>query len=138
MFAKNNSSKTTELSSVNIIASGTAITGDIRTEGDFRIDGHLQGTLVVKGKLVVGPNGQINGEVDCQHADVSGEIKGKINVIELLALRASAKINGDIVTGKISIEPDAQFTGNCSMGGMVKNIHAASDARESKKALAAN
>src|ERR1700758_4585260 len=128
MFSKTNNGKSADSASVNLIASGTVITGDIKTEGDFRIDGTLQGTLVVKGKLVVGSNGHIQGEIECQNADVSGEVKGRINVVELLALRATARINGDIITGKISIEPDAQFTGNCSMGGVVKNIqHAATD-----------
>lgn len=139
MFSKTTNSKSTDNTSVNLIASGTVITGDVKTEGDFRIDGTLHGTLTVKGKLVVGSNGHIQGEVECQNADVSGEVKGKINVIELLALRASAKINGDIITGKISIEPDAQFTGNCSMGGVVKNIqHTADEQASRKKAIAAN
>ena len=133
MFSKND--KNAEVFSVNLIATGTQITGDIKTEGDFRIDGHLDGTLVVKGKLVIGPHGVIKGEVDCQNADVSGEVRGKINVTELLALRASAKVTGDIFTGKISIEPDAQFTGNCSMGGVVKNMH--NDERAGKKVAAA-
>ena len=125
-------------SSVNLLAAGTAITGDVKSNGDFRIDGTLKGTLSVKGKLVVGPNGHIEGEIECQNADVSGEIKGKINVSELLMLRASAKINGDIFTGKISIEPDAQFTGTCSMGGIVKNIQASHESKPAGQKVAAN
>lgn len=124
--------------SVNLLATGTSITGDVKSNGDFRIDGTLKGTLSVKGKLVVGPNGHVEGEIECQNADVSGEIKGKINVSELLMLRASAKINGDIFTGKISIEPDAQFTGTCSMGGIVKNIQASHDTQSAGKKVAAN
>jgi len=145
MFSKTNNSKLTDGSSVNLIAAGTTITGDVKTEGDFRIDGTLHGTLIVKGKLVVGSHGHIQGEVECQNADVSGEVKGKINVTELLALRSTAKINGEISTGKISIEPDAQFTGNCNMGGgVVKNIqhknlqHTADEQASRKKAIAAN
>ncbi len=139
MFSKNNNSKSADSTSVNLIAAGTTITGEVKTEGDFRIDGTLHGTLNVKGKLVVGSNGLIKGEIECQNADVSGEVNGKINVNELLALRATGKINGDIFTGKISIEPDAQFTGNCSMGGVVKNIKQTADEQASrKKAVASN
>jgi len=140
MFSKSSNSNSVDSSSVNLIAAGTVITGDVKTEGDFRIDGTLNGTLIVKGKLVVGSNGQIQGEIECQNADVSGEVKGKINVTDLLALRATARINGDIFTGKISIEPDAQFTGNCSMGGVVKNIKntSADEQASRKKAIAAN
>ncbi|MBS1647084.1 MAG: polymer-forming cytoskeletal protein [Bacteroidetes bacterium] len=134
MFTK--SDKNAEVFSVNLIATGTQIVGDIKTEGDFRIDGSLEGSLLVKGKLVIGPHGVIKGEIECQNADISGEIRGKISVSELLALRASAKVTGDIFTGKISVEPDAQFTGNCSMGGVVKNIQH-SDERSGKKTVAA-
>jgi cytoskeletal protein CcmA (bactofilin family) len=116
MFSKNSKNMSSDGSSVNLLAAGTSIIGDVKSNGDFRIDGTLKGTLSVKGKLVVGPSGHIEGEIECQNADVSGEIKGKINVSELLMLRATAKISGDIFTGKISIEPDAQFTGTCSMG----------------------
>jgi len=139
MFSKNSKSTASDGSSVNLVASGTSITGDVKSNGDFRIDGTLHGTLVVKGKLVVGPTGHVEGQVECQNADVSGEIKGKINVSELLMLRATAKINGDIFTGKISIEPDAQFTGTCSMGGVVKNIqHASHDTQSAGQKVAAN
>ena len=120
------------------MAQGTSIVGDVKSNGDFRIDGTLKGTLSVKGKLVVGPSGHIEGQIECQNADVSGEIKGKINVSELLMLRSSAKINGDIFTGKIAIEPDAQFTGTCSMGGIVKNIQASHDTQSAGQKVAAN
>lgn len=122
--------------SVNLVANGTSITGDIKSNGDLRIDGVMTGTLIVKGKLVIGPSGRIEGEIECQNADVSGEIKGKISVSELLMLRSTAKINGDIYTGKISIEPDAQFTGTCSMGGVVKNIQHTHDTHSGQKAAA--
>lgn len=138
MFSKNSKNTGSDGSSVNLLAAGTSIVGDVKSNGDFRIDGTLKGTLSVKGKLVVGPNGHIEGQIECQNADVSGEIKGKINVSELLMLRASAKINGDIFTGKISIEPDAQFTGTCSMGGIVKNIQASHDTQPAGQKVAAN
>ncbi len=138
MFNKNATKNTSvEGTSINIIASGTQLTGDIKANGDFRIDGALKGTISVKGKLVVGPTGTIDGEIDCQNADVLGEIKGRINVSELLSLKSTAKLNCDIVTSKISIEPEALFTGNCSMGGVVKNIQANNDARSESKAKAA-
>jgi cytoskeletal protein CcmA (bactofilin family) len=119
MMVKNN---TTESSSVNIIGAGTIIDGDITTNGDMRIDGSLKGSINVKGKLVVGISGNIDGEIICQNADVSGTIKGKIAVSELLSLKASSKLTGDIITNKIAVEPGATFSGSCSMGGIIKDI----------------
>lgn len=117
-MAKNN----IETPSVNIIGAGTVIEGDITTNGDIRIDGSLTGSINVKGKLVVGATGSVEGEIICQNADISGNIKGKIGVAELLSLKASSKLNGDIITNKIAVEPGATFTGSCSMGGVIKDI----------------
>lgn len=130
---KSGKNTTVESTSVNLIGSGTQLTGEIKSNGDFRIDGTLKGNIDVKGKLVVGPQGSIEGEISCQNADISGLIKGKINVSELLTLKSTAKLSGDIITGKIAIEPDAQFTGTCSMGGVVKNIHGADKASAAKE-----
>ncbi len=118
-MAKDNSSETP---SVNLIGAGTVIKGDITTNGDIRIDGTLTGSISVKGKLVIGVSGTVDGEIICQNADVSGTIKGKVTIAELLTLKASAKLTGDIITNKIAIEPGALFSGSCSMGGIIKDI----------------
>jgi cytoskeletal protein CcmA (bactofilin family) len=118
-MTKNNGSEGT---SVNLIGAGTVIEGDVTTSGDIRIDGSLTGSIKVKGKLVIGVSGTIDGEVVCQNADISGSMKGKISVSELLSLKASAKLMGDIITNKIAVEPGATFTGSCSMGGVIKDM----------------
>ena len=130
MFQKVNKTSDSTATSINLIGNGTIINGDIKSNGDVRIDGTLKGNLSISGKLVVGPSGNIEGNIVCQNADVSGEIHGKVSVSELLSLKASSKLLGDIVTGKISIEPNATFTGTCNMGAVVKNISNATEPRE--------
>lgn len=130
MFQKINKNNSTDSASINLIGNGTNIVGDIKSNGDVRIDGILTGNISINGKLVVGSTGKIEGNILCQNADISGEINGKINVSELLILKASAKLLGDIITGKISIEPSATFTGTCSMGALVKNLTNANKPRE--------
>jgi len=105
----------TENPTINLISNGTDITGDIKSNGDIRIDGTLTGNLATKGKVVIGPTGRIKGEVVCKNSEVSGVIEGKISVGQLLNLKASSRITGDIVTSRLAIEPGARFTGNCSM-----------------------
>jgi len=105
----------TETAAINLIRKGPEITGDIRSTGDIRIDGTLTGNLNTKGKVVIGPTGKVNGEVICKNSEVSGLVEGKIVVNQLLILKVSSKILGDIVTSKLSIEPGAIFTGNCKM-----------------------
>lgn len=108
---------TPESNAINIIGSGTSITGDINSDGDIRIDGTLNGNLTIAGKVVIGQSGTINGEIQCKNSDVSGTIKGKIKVNELLSLKSTAIIHGDIITSKLAIEPNAVFTGTCNMDG---------------------
>ena len=105
----------TETPTINLISNGTDITGDVRSNGDIRIDGTLTGNLSTKGKVVIGTTGRIKGEVVCKNSEVSGVIEGKISVGQLLNLKASSKIIGDIATAKLAIEPGARFTGNCNM-----------------------
>lgn len=107
----------------NRILIGTEIVGDIKTNGDLRIDGLVKGTIQTKGKLVVGEKGTVEGEVKCKNSTVSGTIKGTIFVDELLTLHSSAKFKGDIQTGKLSVEPGAEFTGKCSMGAIIRELN---------------
>ena len=105
--------------SVNKLVQGTTVTGEINATGDFRIDGALKGTIVSKGRIVVGNTGEIEGELTCQNADISGKVSARVSVSELLTLKASAQVKGDIVTGKLAIEPGAKFSGSCNMDGNV-------------------
>ncbi len=105
----------TEPAAINLISLGTDITGDVKSTGDIRIDGSLTGNLNTKGKIVIGPSGKVNGEVVCKNSEVSGTVEGRIIVSQLLILKASSKIFGDIATSKLSIEPGAIFSGNCKM-----------------------
>ncbi|MGD9991862.1 MAG: polymer-forming cytoskeletal protein [Salinivirgaceae bacterium] len=105
----------TEQKQINIIGAGTSITGDINCSGDIRIDGNLTGNLFVQGKVIIGGSGTIKGEISCKNSEVEGKIEGKISVGELLSLKTTSSILGDIKTRKLAIEPGAQFTGNCTM-----------------------
>jgi cytoskeletal protein CcmA (bactofilin family) len=102
---------------INIIGSGTTIKGDIDCNGDMRIDGKVTGNLKISGKIVIGPTGDINGQITCKNSEIEGKVDGKIFVAELLVLKSTAAILGDISTTKLAIEPGATFTGNCKMDG---------------------
>ena len=103
--------------SINIISEGTKIKGDIIANGDIRIDGELLGNISAKSKLVIGPNGKIEGQIICNNIEISGYIKGKVTASELINMKSTSQIVGDISAGKLSIEPGAVFSGSCVMNG---------------------
>lgn len=121
---RNDVAKNSELNtpSINLIGAGTVIIGEVKSNGDIRIDGTVTGSVNSKGKVVIGSTGFVEGEIHCQNADVSGSIKGNVAVSELLTLKATANLTGDISTNKLAIEPGASFSGSCSMGAVVKDI----------------
>jgi len=104
---------------INSIMEGTSIEGEVRSDSNIRIDGRVKGIINVRGRLIVGTSGVVEGDVTCQSSDIEGTVMGKINCQDLLSLKATAKLTGDINTKKLAIEPGAIFTGNCSMGGGV-------------------
>jgi cytoskeletal protein CcmA (bactofilin family) len=106
----------TENNAINLLGVGTEISGDINSNGDIRIDGSLIGNLKTKGKVVVGETGSVKGEIVCKNSDIEGKIEGKVMVSELLSLKATSTIFGDIKAKRLAIEPGARFTGNCNMG----------------------
>ena len=113
----------TENSPINIITDGTVIKGDIIASGDFRLDGKLEGNIQLNGKLVIGDSGIVNGNVLCQNANIIGTVNGNLSVKELLSLHASARVRGDILINKLSIEPGAVFSGKCRMIDEVRSQH---------------
>ena len=105
-----------------MVAYGTIFEGDLKSEGDFRIEGTIKGTLITEGKVVVGNSGLVEGSLNCNNADVEGQIKGKLVVLETLSLRSSANVDGDVQTGKLAVEPGATFNANCQMKDAVKAL----------------
>ncbi|HRI29452.1 MAG TPA: polymer-forming cytoskeletal protein [Chitinophagales bacterium] len=100
---------------LNIIGQGTKITGAISCQGDIRIDGEVQGNITAYAKIVIGSSGMVLGDIVCENADVAGKIDGTIKVKELLNLKETATITGDISTHKLVIEAGAVFNGLCTM-----------------------
>lgn len=101
---------------INLISKGTTITGEIKSEGDIRIDGDLNGNINCTGRVVVGDTGKVVGEIICRNCEIAGYVKGKLQIGELINLKATSTVYGEIATDKLSIEPGAVFSGNCTMG----------------------
>ena len=103
--------------STNSLVRGTSVEGTITTESDIRIDGKLVGHLISKGKVIIGPSGEINGDIDCQNAMIEGHFSGRLVVHELLQIKETAKVEGEVQTNKLVVQSGSIFNVRCSMGG---------------------
>jgi cytoskeletal protein CcmA (bactofilin family) len=101
----------------NVLATGTTLTGKIETESDFRLDGRIEGEIICKGKIVIGPKGSVKGNITTVNAEIFGNVDGSIRVRERLVLKVSADIKGDIFIQTLEIEPGAKLNGSCTMSG---------------------
>ena len=99
----------------NTLATGTTVKGNIITETDFRLDGQVEGDISCNGKIVVGPKGQVIGNIVSSNAEILGEVEGSVRVSEKLVLQATANIKGDVFAQSLEIEPNARFNGVCNM-----------------------
>ena len=120
-----------QLGERKIIAKNTSVVGDISSDGDFRVDGKIEGTIKTSGRVVIGQEGVVTGTIDCTNADVEGTFSGKLIVDQVLSLKSTANISGEVTLGKLSVEPGAAFNATCTMKGTVKVMQ--NEGKENKK-----
>tara|TARA_B100001769_G_scaffold273083_1_gene268608 strand:+ start:689 stop:1162 length:474 start_codon:yes stop_codon:yes gene_type:complete len=111
-----------DTNTIDRIAEGTTIEGAVNSTKSIRIDGKVKGSVFCAGRVVVGKTGLIEGEVDCDSADVEGTLNSTVKVKGLLELKSTAVINGDSQVGKLKVDPGAEINGKLDMGGTVKSI----------------
>lgn len=104
-----------ESASVSRISAGTVIKGEIISPNDIRIDCVFEGTLKVKGKVVVGESATIKGDIICDNADICGKLDGNVFVKDTLGLKDGCVVNGNLHIRRISVELGSTFNGNCKM-----------------------
>ena len=98
------------------VGSGTVVTGEANFKAMMRVDGHLSGRInSSSGTLIVGANGKVDANIEVAVAVVHGTVNGDIIATQRLELGRAAKLNGNIQTASLMIEPGALFEGACKM-----------------------
>jgi len=106
--------------SASLISAGTTLKGDLSSNADLRIDGTLIGNIHSTAKVIIGANGVVEGDINGQQADILGKVTGTIKVKELLQLKGSSLVQGNIQAGRLQVEPTATFNGECHMSAETK------------------
>lgn len=139
MFNKDKANSISEKlgNSATLISEGTVLQGDVKSENDLRVDGTIQGNVISSAKVVIGPNGLVEGNIHGKQADVTGKVIGNIAVQEVLQLRGQCNVKGNINAATLQIDPSAVFNGQCQMGGVqAANVVLMSTTDEPKAATA--
>ncbi len=112
--------KTESPERLNRLVAGTKLIGDLTANSSLRVDGEIIGNVNCNGKLVLGQEGIINGNINASEVEIDGKVEGHINAELLLILHQTASVVGDIHTGRIIIEDGAQIEGNIKTGDTSK------------------
>ncbi|OPL19691.1 MAG: hypothetical protein AVO35_01585 [Candidatus Aegiribacteria sp. MLS_C] len=99
----------------SILGSGSFCKGSIKVDGGLRIDGTVDGEVVVSGTLTVGREGVITGDVTVNQAVIGGRIQGTVRAEQQMELHSGSRVEGDIFTRSLIIEDGVFFEGNCKM-----------------------
>ena len=124
MFGKkkneDDSEKLMKVSADNLtmITIGTIVKGIITIAGGLHLEGTLEGDIICKGKVVIGPQGKVKGNVNCDTAVLYGLLQGDIRAMNELYMKSGCMVKGDVYTRKLEIEPNAGFDGVCNTTGM--------------------
>ena len=100
---------------VSRISQGASIKGDLSSNSDIRVDGKVDGTLYSSGRIVVGESARLAGNMLCENVDIWGQMDGDIYVKDVLSVKSSAVINGNIHVHRLQVEIGAQINGSCMM-----------------------
>jgi cytoskeletal protein CcmA (bactofilin family) len=118
MFKEKNpsASERSASGSATLISPGTILKGDVKSDNDLRVDGTIHGNVKSSAKIIIGPAGYVEGNIEGANADIIGKVKGNVQVKELLQLRENGNVEGNIFAAKLQIDPSAVFNGKCQMG----------------------
>ena len=127
------SATTSSTNSLNTLVKGTVVEGSLRCDSDLRVDGSIKGKLNCKAKVIIGPTGFVDGEIRCENAVIEGRFNGKLWVSELLNIRETAEVEGDITTNKLLVQSGAKFNVSCKMEtGLANGISKSADVKAEK------
>jgi len=98
-----------------LIGKGSVLEGKITVNSSIRVDGKIKGDLKTNDSLVIGKQGEIEGEIIAKNTVVGGKVTGKINAQGKVVLEANAIFKGEIKAARLVIDDGAVFDGQCTM-----------------------
>ena len=104
---------------LSIIATGTTIIGDVRTDGTVKVEGAVEGHVIAAQQVLLARGSQVKGDVQTREAVIGGLVEGSIHATERVEIQATAVVQGDISTQRIVIAEGGQVNGALVMSRSV-------------------
>jgi cytoskeletal protein CcmA (bactofilin family) len=111
---------------IGFLDRGVKLEGTLELGGTFRVDGEIKGTVRCKETLIVGENGQVEGEVEGAIVTVSGKVNGTVKGNQRVEILPSGSVEGEVHTSCLVIEAGGMLDGRCQMKTLAKEAPAAS------------
>ena len=98
-----------------LVGKNAVFTGKLESSGLTRVEGQINGDVILDGNLIVGQDSSVRGNIKAINVDVFGSVYGNIEVRSILTLHDTAKLVGDINVKSLIVKENATFEGRCSM-----------------------
>ena len=98
-----------------LIGKGSRIKGDLHVQNSLRVDGKISGNVEISGTVVVGKEGQVEGEMKAKHVLLAGVVRGNVQAKGKVYLESTASVFGDIEASRLVVDEGAVFDGKCNM-----------------------
>lgn len=98
-----------------IIGKGTALNGNIASNGNLRVDGTLEGNIETTGHVVIGSSGIITGNISAASLDVAGAVTGNVTTVGNLSIHPTGQLVGDVRVKSLNIADGGVFRGRSEM-----------------------
>ncbi|MFW6084392.1 MAG: bactofilin family protein [Gemmatimonadota bacterium] len=106
---------------VSVLGGGMTVTGDVVGEGEFRIEGRVEGSVKTSGRVVVDAGGEVEGGVEAQEIVASGKISGHIAATDAVRLKNGCQVEADVQAPVIELEEGGTVNGRLEMKGVAKS-----------------
>ena len=105
-----------------IVGSSVKLKGNLKSDGDININGHVSGDIRTKASVQIGGSANVIASIKAKNVYVSGMVQGNVETTDTLQISETGRIYGDIQAGILVVSPGAVFSGKCTMSETKKEV----------------
>ena len=102
-------------SAANRLSADVSIKGDVTFRSELVIDGKVEGDITSIGKLIIGANGKVIGDIEAGFVTVQGQVEGDVRATERCGLEAGGSLQGNIQSPRFAVDENASFVGSATI-----------------------